>query len=391
MTTDKYVLSPETILNNKYHILMQIGKGGFSYIYLAECLSDGKLFAIKELFVEEYMERRIPETTVYLYKDSFKKRFETDLHHFQKEWIVMNEFKYHPGTVQPVDFFEENNTLYIVMEFLSGGSLKDHVRKNGKIKVDMLCKSLRNVFQLLSEMHAKGYVHGDISPDNLIMDGDNYKLIDFGAVRRTGEATSIEGQIRKEGYTPAEVFNRNNLTNQRSDIYSICATCYYAITGIEPEDALERGIIDELKPPSELYAEVHPLIEKTVMKGLSMIPDERWESIQKIQEQIDSYNKTEEQRKSEEESIKKKRRIRQLIAGAAIALTVLVGCRIFYFTHRELIKFKGQEIQKIVFFYKEETTHEESERVDNYIKEKIIESKTQNLIQINDCPLRGVA
>ena len=133
------------------------------------------------------------------------------------------------------------------------------------------------------------------------------------------------------------------------------------------------------------------MIEKTVMKGLSMIPDERWESIQKIQEQIDSYNKTEEQRKSEEESIKKKRRIRQLIAGAAIALTVLVGCRIFYFTHRELIKFKGQEIQKIVFFYKEETTHEESERVDNYIKEKIIESKTQNLIQINDCPLRGVA
>ena len=386
MQNDKNALFPETILNDKYHILTQIGKGGFSITYLAERIADGKILVIKELFVDEYMERQNPDEYVYLRKASFKQRFDQDIQHFQIEWKMLNEFKCDPGAVQAIDYFEANNTVYIVMEHLAGGSLKDHVRKDGKIDEGVLYRSLKNVLQLVSNLHASGYIHGDISPDNLIMDGDSYKLIDFGAVREIGEVRAKEGPLRKEGYTPAEVFSRNYKADPRSDIYSICATCYYAVTGKEPEDALERVILDELKPVSELNAEVDPLIEEIIMKGISMMPGERWESVHLIQTQIEKYEKAKDKKTIEEASKKKKQKIYRHLTRIAVLFVILVLGYIFYCTHKKLIKFKGQDVQNIVFYYEEGVRQEDIDKVNESIRNKItdIAGKNGYLLKLTD-------
>lgn len=372
MANIKHALPPETILNNEYHILMPIGKGGFSITYLAERISDGSLAAIKELFNSSYMDRISSGSSISVRDNSALPLFKRDRKRFSDEWNVMKEFGNCTGAVKPIDYFEENNTAYIVMEHLSGGSLKDNVRTKGPYKADFLLKEVSQVLTVLSEMHKHGFVHGDISPDNLVMAQDGYyKLIDFGGVKKIGTSWEKDDLLRKEGYTAAEVFNRRGITDPRSDVYSLCAVLYYALTGKVPEDALERILIDELTPLSEINSETDPLIEKMVMKGLSMIPQERWNNMEEILEIVVSFKKTEEERKIEEDKRKRVQRKRKIIifsfAAAAVALLVLAFCM----THRELLKFKNAETQKLFFYYEPELNEEEIKVFQDNIKRKI--------------------
>ena len=369
MLVEKHSLQPDTIINGKYNILMVIGKGGFSITYLAERIIEGDMVVIKELYNSEYMERLEPERIIRVCNDS---QFEKDRKRFIHEWEVMKQFELLPGMVNPIDFFKDNNTMYIVMEHLSGGTLKNNVQKTGKYNADQILGAVNHALALLSEMHRSGVIHGDISPDNLVL-GENgyYKLIDFGAVRKIDATPADEEVLRKEGYTPVEVYNKNVIADPRSDIYSICATLYYGLTSITPIDALERMIIDDLRPISEICPEIDPLMGQMIMKGLVMDPEKRWQSIEEMQDVISLFDKSEDERKkeAEEEAAKRKRRKRYVLIGI-IAIFLFAAIH-WGLTHKEFVKFKGADVQKIVLYYDDTQEKETIEALHNNILQKV--------------------
>ena len=358
---NKNALPPDTVLNEKYNILMPIGDGGFSITYLAERITDGEIFAIKEFFNEEYMVRSVPDVDVELIDPNHdNEKLHVDIRRFKNEWQIMNSFSHLRGLAHPIDFFEENNTAYIVMEHLSGGSMKDHIRTKGKIDQDVLLERLQDILELLTEMHASGFVHRDISPENLVMDAqDHYRLIDFGAVTRRGDSLPFNEQIRKEGYTPAEVFQPGYRSDPRSDVYSLCASCYYALTGIEPEDSIERSVFDELKPILEILPEMDPVIAKTIMSGISMSIDDRLSSITLFREAIVQHRKTEKERKDEAEAEKRKKNKRKAVAVVVSLILAIIAAFVFCLTHREFVKFKGKDTQEFAFYYRENMAPED--------------------------------
>lgn len=334
-----------TVLKGEYHILLRIGEGGFSKAYLAERISDGALVAVKEF---------------------------PDGKQCGDEWNLMKRFEAFSGMAAPIECFEEDSTSYIVMEHLPGGSMKDNVRSGGKYDADAVLDAIRQVLSLLEEMHKGGYVHGDISPDNLVMGEDgNYKLIDFGAARRIGAAGSDAEILRKEGYTPAENYNKHNAADPRSDIYSVCATLYYALTGIEPMDSLERMLLDELCPLSEVCPEIDPAVDHLVMKGLSMDPDERWGSIGEISEEIRQFRKSEDERRREAEEIARGQRRRKRFIAFGILAAVFAALAVWGMMHQELLKFRGAETQKIVIYYDNAMEAEKVSRLHDNIAQKM--------------------
>lgn len=358
---NKNALSPDTVLNEKYNILMPIGDGGFSITYLAERIADGKMFAIKEFFDEEYMVRSVPDVDVELISPTHdNEKLHADMRRFKNEWQIMNSFSHLRGLAHPIEFFEENNTAYIVMEHLSGGSMKDHLRTKGKIDQDVLLERIQDILELLTEMHASGFVHRDISPDNLVMDAQgHYRLIDFGAVTRRGDFLPFNEQIRKEGYTPAEVYQPGYRSDPRSDVYSLCASCYYALTGIEPEDSIERSVFDELKPVLEILPEMDPVIAKTIMSGTSMSIDDRLSSITLFREAIVQHRKSEKERKEEEEAEKRKKNKRKAVVAVVTLTIAIIAASVFCLTHRDFLKFKGKDTQEFAFYYRENMAPEE--------------------------------
>lgn len=372
MDTNNYSLQPGAVLQNEYHILGITGRGGFSIVYLAESNTDAKKVIVKELFNSDYMERSVSERTVCLKDPDSASLFEEDKKRFFAEWNLMQELKACAGSINPIDYFEENDTAYIVMEYLPGGSLGDNVSANGGYDPDSLLKKLDHVIELLTEMHRRRYLHRDISPDNLVMDSDgNYKLIDFGAALGFGDSGKSENVLRKKGYTPLEAYNPDSEGNPKSDIYSLCAVLYFALTGIEPTDSLDRYIGEELRTLSEVLPKCDPLIEQMIMKGLSLYPDDRWNSMDDIRKVITLFGITENERRKEEEKDRRQRRIKKIgisgIIAAAVVIFVFVFCRM----NRELVKFRGAKTQKIVLYYDEDMERDKVDLLRNNTKQKL--------------------
>lgn len=354
MKTNLTALPQGTILNKRYKITDFAGIGGFSLTYLSERIEDGEIVFIKELYNSDYMDRISPEKEVHFDNEASSSRFEQDMQRFQREREFMTIFKSYPEMLSLLDYFEENNTAYIVTEYLPGGTLKEIISNNGPYPAETLFELMENVISLLSIMHTFGYVHGDISPDNIVMDQNGkYRLVDFGAVKEIGIINSSHTQLRKKNYTPAEIFNRHYRVNTRSDIYSLCAVYYYSLSGTAPEDSFERILIDEVPPLSNLLPDIDPIISNMIMKGISLNPEYRWGSIKELQNILIDFYRSEEEKKSIFEKEKKRKKKKRIILGAAASCLALTFILIVYVTHRDYFYFKGKETQTIVFYYSE--------------------------------------
>lgn len=216
----------------------------------------------------------------------------------------MAKFNGDQGIVNVTDFFEANNTAYIVMEYLDGITLKEYLKGNRQIPVDELMGLLAPLLESLDDVHQSGLIHRDISPDNIMVLKDgSVKLMDFGAARDYTEfgekSLSI---VLKPGYAPAEQYQSRGVQGPWTDIYALCATIYKCITGKTPEDSIQRVMEDELKKPSELGVDISPQIEKTLLKGMSIAPKDRYQNLKDLCE--DLYKDYMEEEESLEESQK---------------------------------------------------------------------------------------
>lgn len=161
-----------------------------------------------------------------------------------------------PEIVRVLDFFQANNTAYIVMEFLEGETLKDRTARLGRIPSGELLDLLRPVMGAMETMHQAGIIHRDISPDNLMCLPDGrVKLMDFGCAKDIGGGRTMTVTL-KQGFAPLEQYTGHG-QGPWSDLYSLCATIYYCLTGRVPPAALERDKdqdreLDPLLPLNQL-------------------------------------------------------------------------------------------------------------------------------------------
>ena len=213
----------------------------------------------------------------------------------------MAKFSKDEGIVKALDFFEINNTAYIVMEYLEGITLKQYLRENQRIAPEDLIELLVPLIESLDEIHSQGMIHRDISPDNIMVLPDGrIKLMDFGAARDYTEfgekSLSI---VLKPGYAPPEQYQTHGIQGPWTDIYALCATMYKCITGENPPDAIERVLNDSLKKISEYGIAIPPETESAIIKGMSVSAKDRYQDIKDFCE--DLYGGYEETSVSESE------------------------------------------------------------------------------------------
>lgn len=305
MEENLHCLRKGTRLIGRYTIERVLGQGGFGITYLGIDELHEKKVAIKEFFPQGIVTRNIEyedavTVTFVGEKDNYNKGKEK----FLKEARIMARFSKDEGIVKAQDFFEINNTAYIVMEYLEGITLKQYLRENERIEPEELLELFVPLIESLDEIHSQGLIHRDISPDNImVLLGGKIKLMDFGAARDyTDFGEKSLSLILKPGYAPPEQYQTHGVQGPWTDIYALCATMYKCLTGENPPDAIERVMDDNLKEISEFGIPFSKQMEETIIKGMSISARNRYQNIEEFCE--DLYALSEETLTLEEEESK---------------------------------------------------------------------------------------
>ncbi len=279
-------LPPRTILLNKYLIGKVLGQGGFGITYLAWDLNLNVKIAIKEYFPQELATRAAGHSQVSAYTGSMGTQYEYGLDKFLQEARTLAQFEGHPNIVSVRDFFKANGTAYFVMSYVDGITVKEHLAYSGGVlPLDQAHGIIMPVLDALKEVHSVNVLHRDISPDNIFINQKGQViLIDFGAARQAasekGHSMSI---ILKPGYAPEEQYRSKGVQGPWTDIYAVGATFYHLITGIQPPEALERMVVDELKSPRALGVPIGEAEEKGLLTALAIRAADRYQTVADFQ------------------------------------------------------------------------------------------------------------
>ena len=289
MEKNSYSLQRNTGLIGRYVIQEVLGQGGFGITYLGIDKLYGNKVAIKEYYPQKIAMRKAQyKDVVTVTSIEEKNNYDKGKKRFLDEAQVMARFNKNEGIVKILDFFEANNTAYIVMEYLEGITLKQYLGKYGVLQFRNLIEMMLPLLEALIEIHSQGLIHRDISPDNIMVQHNGkLKLMDFGAARDYTESGNKSlTVILKPGYAPPEQYQTHGVQGPWTDIYALCATIYKCLTGITPPDAIARVMDDKFKEPDQLDSKLSPDIKKILWKGMNIFPEERYQDIVEFGEDV---------------------------------------------------------------------------------------------------------
>lgn len=286
--SDPTTLASGSVLQGRYAVGRVIGKGGFGITYLAYDIKHEEKIAIKEYYPYG-IALRSPETTVVSVTseetaDVFKKGAEK----FYDEARLVAAFNGNPSIVSVYDFFYENDTVYYTMEYLEGTTLKDYVDKNGVITAGQAVLVAERISSALMTAHSSNILHRDISPDNIMICNDGkIKLLDFGAARQVvANASQSLSVILKQGFAPLEQYQKKGRQGPWTDIYSLGATLYYAMTKDIPDDPMSR-FEDDAEYSSNKYSIYAPLWEM-IRKATMLRIEDRYNNVFEFRAELSS-------------------------------------------------------------------------------------------------------
>ena len=299
-------LLEETLLHEKYQIKKVLGQGGFGITYLAYDQTLQQNVAIKEYFPVKIVRRlgntlregqgeyELSATAMVYPQNGQEEKYLNGMKNFLEEaQVLFGKFDVE-GLAAVKDYFEENGTAYIVMEYLSGPTLQEYEKEHkGKISEKQAEILLEPVINALAYIHSIGIVHCDISPNNLIFNKEGQlKLIDFGVAKN--KKKEKEEQYCKGGYTAPEQYLEKEFIGPWSDVYSLCAVWYEMLTGIKVPPAVERLQKDRLKNMT-MASEVSEQTNNILKKGLSLEIQKRYFSVLNLSCDIKSNMESKEE------------------------------------------------------------------------------------------------
>lgn len=276
-------LAPDSRLQGgAYRVLDAIGRGGFSFVYRA-LDRDGRTVAIKELFPPEA--RRKTFFGLWTRQAVRKTRDWRELSRRARAEFALVQSLRHPNVVRVLELFEENGTLYIVMELLTGTTLHEHLAKHGGLGEADAVVIGTAVGSALAAAHAKGVVHRDVKPGNIMTcDDGRIVLLDFG-IAKSFARSDARSQVGTECYMAPEQVRGERQTSA-VDLYGLGATIYHTLTGQPPVRAEDRRTGTRLPPPAELAPHVSVAVSNAVMRALSMAPAARQASVMTFAEEL---------------------------------------------------------------------------------------------------------
>ena len=294
------VLSEGSILAGKYIVGKVLGQGGFGVTYLGFDLSLEIRVAIKEYFPIGLGSRASNSLTVIpIVSKSNEKGFEKGCDEFQSEAKVLAQFN-SLNIVHVRDYFRENGTAYIVMDYITGNSLSKEIHENGKIEWKRVVSLFNPLILELDKLHKKKLIHRDIKPDNIKIaaDEDNSEhlvLLDFGVARRfiSEKITKTYTALVTPGYAPFEQYTQKSHQGPFTDVYALCATMYAALTGKTPIAAPDRVTGDaDLEPLQTFVPDIPDSINDALMHGLNIRSSERTPTMSKLYEELNGMDST---------------------------------------------------------------------------------------------------
>ena len=271
---------PPDIELGHYRIIRKIGKGGFGITYLATDTLTNEQVVIKENMPAFYAYRNEKTLKIYPFDaEGSAKNYRHLLTRFVEEARILARLD-HPNIVRVHNAFEALGTAYYVMPYIPGKEL--HKVTPDVVDEAWLTPILRALLKALDYLHAKGLLHRDIKPGNILLQEDDTPiLIDFGTARALNTDHSAT-MVNTPGYTPLEQITPHGKHGPWTDIYALGATCYRIITGQLPPDAVARIDGDPLYHPLSTQAELRERFSekllKSIDKALSMKETDRWQT-----------------------------------------------------------------------------------------------------------------
>lgn len=282
-------LKPGVILKERYKIEEVIGAGGFGITYRAWDPLLQSYVAIKEYYPSGIATRSADSSKVCVPVGQEQREYHRGRIRFLKEAQDVARFQSEPNIVSIYDYLEENDTDYMVMEYLHGCTLKQYIREHGgRLDTDHILHICLSVLDALAVVHKAGMIHRDISPENIFICEDlTVKLIDFGAAKQVyldGEQTM--SVVLKPGYAPPEQYAKKDKQGPWTDIYALGATLYFAATGEKPEESFGRVLEDTIKPVCEVNPEIPRAMSQVIMRAMSVKIEDRYQTVEAMREAL---------------------------------------------------------------------------------------------------------
>ena len=271
------MLNAGTILQNRYRIEDTLGQGGMGAVYRAEDMRLNVEVALKEMTPQPGLSS---ESLAGLRQQ------------FRQEATILARL-HHPALVNVTDFFEEDGNAYLVMNFVEGEHLAELIQREGAQPKSRVLTWAAELLDALQYCHDQGVLHRDIKPQNIVIGHrDHAVLVDFGLVKLWDPTdphtkTVIRGVGSPEYAPPEQYSTQTEHTDPRSDLYSLAATLYHALTGEAPPSATERMAIPTIFTPlRQLNPEVPPNVEQAILRAMALPQHERFASAQEMLEAL---------------------------------------------------------------------------------------------------------
>ncbi len=328
-----------TVLRGQYRIGGVLGQGGFGITYLGWDMTLQCRVAVKEYFPSGVVSR---ENTIRVTATTGDPIFRAGKERFLREAQTLARLQGVAEVVRVYSCFEENNTAYIVMEYVDGMDLGAYVKRLGRpLTAQETFSILRPIMEALEKVHEAGLVHRDVSPDNImLLETGGAKLLDFGTARDVEvEAAGQENPrsteaILKHGFAPIEQYQRRGSLGPWTDEYALGATAYYCMTLRVPPDAPERMTEKTALDWSGALG-LDPWKTAVLNKAMSLVAGERYPTIRAMSEELFRQGpvpRTTAAKKQEQHEKKKGSPWKGILIAAAVlavlAVAVLAGSRL---------------------------------------------------------------
>jgi len=280
-----------TILRKQYIVGKVLGKsGGFGTTYLSYHQTLQIKVAIKEYLPSELVCRDNDGLTVNVNHPQEAENFQNGITQFLDEARLLVKFN-HPNIVRVIDFFEENGTAYLVMDYCHGVNLAEYMEQQGGVLPEQVVMNfIMPILEGLQELHNKGVLHRDIKPQNIYVTHNGRPiLLDFGSAKQTlDEHSRSLALMATPGFAAYEQYYVQGKQGPWTDIYSCAATIYYMLSKMVPADAIGRMAQDTFFFPLELENKISPEMRNAIIKGMALLPEKRVQSVQEFQQLLQS-------------------------------------------------------------------------------------------------------
>lgn len=281
-----YALAPNTILHGRYLLGVPLGQGGFGITYIAWDLEEKKKVAIKELYPSGHASRYSTGGTDVIWSgDRESKLLMVDGPAvFRKEAAKMQKLKDVPQVVQVCEVFTDNNTAYIVMDFVAGITLKDYLMENGPLNWDKTQKLLAPAIEAMIRVHKAGLIHRDISPDNMMIEpSGKIRILDLGAAKDLNTNSGASSMIvAKGGFSPLEQYSQRGGSGTWTDVYALAATICYTLSGKTLPASVDRVNGDGDLWEQPVYKKLPPYVLAALQKALAVSPKDRTQTMEQF-------------------------------------------------------------------------------------------------------------